>query len=278
MSYDFTTLSPEDFEALIADLLSWEFGALLEVFKPGKDTGIDLRHSRVVPMQVPAIIQCKRYAPHGFAALIRAMRQELPKLARLKPERYLLATSVALSPPNKDELLRLLQPWCHGPQDIYGAAEIQALIRKFPEVERAHFKLWISSTTVLERVVQSRIFNLTDATVEAAQEQMSRLVMHDGFRRALDVLAEHHHVLIVGNPGIGKTTLARMLMCHYLQEGFEPVVIVRDVGDVWAVTQASKITSASSSSCTMTFWDSFDSILCVLARTRRCRCTSSWRK
>jgi hypothetical protein len=242
MSYDFTTLSPEDFELLVADLLSREFGAQLEVFKTGKDGGIDLRHSRLLPTEAQAIVQCKRYAPHRYASLVRAMVQELPKLAKLKPERYLLATSVPLSPPNKEELLRLLHPWCRGPEDIYGAAEILALIRKFPDVERAHFKLWISSTAVLERVVQSRIFNFTDAAVEAAKEQISRLVMHAGFQRALDVLTENRHVLIVGNPGIGKTTLARMLMCHYLQEGFEPIVIVGDISDVWAATQASKDT------------------------------------
>ncbi len=241
MSYDLTVLSPEDFELLVADLLSREFGVQLERFKAGKDSGIDLRHTRIVQgRQVSMIVQCKRYAPHRYVGLIRAMEQELPKLSLLRPERYLLATSVPLSPSNKNELLKLLHPWCHTPGDIYGATEILALIRKFPEVERAHFKLWISSTAVLERVIHSRIFNLTEATVEAAREQMSRLVMHNGFRRALDVLGEHHHALIVGNPGIGKTTLARMLMCHYLQQGFEPLVVTGDIGDAWTAIQTGK--------------------------------------
>jgi predicted AAA+ superfamily ATPase len=168
------------------------------------------------------------------------MGKELPKLTKLNPERYMLVTSVELSPSNKDALVRLLQPWCRGPEDIYGAAEVLALIRAHPDVERAHFKLWISSTAVLERVVQARIFNLTDATVESAKEQISRLVVHGAFQRALDALAEHHHVLIVGNPGIGKTTLARMLMCHYLQQGFEPIVIIGDVSEVWAAVQTTK--------------------------------------
>ena len=235
MAYDFTTLDPSDFEALVADLLSRSWGARLESFKPGKDGGIDLRHSRN-PAGVPTtIVQCKRYAPNKFAALLRDLRKELEKLERLRPERYVLATSVALSPANKDKLVAALAPWCKSPQDIYGPDELNGLLRGFPEVERAHFKLWISGTAVLERVLHAKIFAITDATIESTKQQLSRLVVHSGLDRALDLLKERHHVLIVGNPGIGKTTLARMLMCHYMQEGFEPVWVVSNVEDAWAV-------------------------------------------
>ena len=89
MTYDFKTLSPEDFEALIADLFSREFGATLESFKSGKDQGIDLRHSRQLPAKDVTIIQCKRYAQHDFAGLHRTLKAELPKLQELKPTRYI---------------------------------------------------------------------------------------------------------------------------------------------------------------------------------------------
>lgn len=220
MAYDFTTLDPSDFEALVADLLARSWGARLESFKPGKDDGIDLRHSRVPAGEPKTIVQCKRYAPHKFPELLRSLGNERENLERLCPERYVLTTSVALSPKNKDKLVAALAPWCKSTKDIYGHDELNGLLRDFPEVERAHFKLWISSTAVLERVLHARIFAVTEATVEATKQQLSRLVVHGGLDTALDLLHERHHVLIVGNPGIGKTTLARMLMCHYMREGF----------------------------------------------------------
>lgn len=235
MAYDFTTLSPEDFEALVSDLLSRSWGARLESFKPGKDSGIDLRHSRVSAGETQSIVQCKRYAPHKFNELLRSVKHELGNLRKLHPKRYILATSVSLSPANKDKLIAALNPWCKSSMDIYGPHELNGLLRDFPDIVRAHFKLWMSSTAVLEQVLNAKIFAVTEATIEATKHQMSKLVVHGGLNNALNLLHERHHVLIVGNPGIGKTTLARMLMCHYMREGFEPVWVVSNIEDAWAV-------------------------------------------
>jgi hypothetical protein len=186
MAYDFTTLSPDDFENLAADLLARDWDVKLEAFKPGKDKGIDLRNTRVLTKRTEiTIVQCKRYAPHKFRELLRAVKLEKRKLDVVKPDRYVLFTSVLLSPDNKDQLLLALRPWCKGTGDIYGATEVNGLLRKHSTVEQAHFKLWIASTAVLDRLLHSRIFNVTQATLESTKAFLSRIVIHDGFNRAL---------------------------------------------------------------------------------------------
>ena len=45
MPRDFTSLSPQDFEELVRDLLQTEWEVAIEAFKTGRDSGIDLRYA-----------------------------------------------------------------------------------------------------------------------------------------------------------------------------------------------------------------------------------------
>jgi Restriction endonuclease len=102
--YDFLALSPLDFEELIRDLLQEELGILLESFGPGRDKGIDFRHSAAGHSTV---VQAKHYGRSGNKQLLRAARLENKKVKALWPavQRYILATSVSLSPGLKTQLV-----------------------------------------------------------------------------------------------------------------------------------------------------------------------------
>jgi hypothetical protein len=130
MAYDFMTLGPEDFENLTCDLLSASWSSQLEIFKTGKDQGIDLRHSRLIDGEVGAIVQCKRYDPNRYSGLLSAVKGEVEKLARLNPTRYVLVTSVPLSVHQKNELLEYLSPWCRGSEGIFAAAELKSVRKR----------------------------------------------------------------------------------------------------------------------------------------------------
>lgn len=234
-AYDFQTLSPEDFERLSRDLLSAEWGKPFEIFKSGRDKGIDLRYSKPSDGE-KIVVQCKRYSPDGFARLKKVLTSsEIPKVQKLNPTRYILMTSVPLTVGQKDELFELLQPWCKSADDIFGANEINALLSQHPKVQRAHFKLWLSSTVMMERILHSGIWNRTVATIEEIRKELCRFVIHDGLYQAAEILEEQKHCIIVGIPGIGKTTLAKILLYQYINNDYEAVVVSGDVEEAWKV-------------------------------------------
>jgi hypothetical protein len=228
--YDFKTLSPIDFEILVRDLLQKELKIRLENFKPGKDKGIDLRCSW--DSHNALIVQCKHFANSSFSDLYSHLRrEELGKIRALNPKRYILATSLGLTPQQKDKVLEVANPFIQHTGDIFGQGDLNNLLSHFPEVERLHFKLWFGSTTVLEQMLLTRMRNFSRELVEQIQRDAMRYVQNSSFSDALAILDNYNYCIIAGIPGIGKTILAEMLLLHYMQLGFEVVKIESDIGE-----------------------------------------------
>src|SRR5205807_5018708 len=148
--YDFKQLSPADFEDLTRDLLQRHWRIHLEVFKTGRDKGIDFRYAAADA----TIVQCKHFVGSSTAKLIHHIQtSEYPKVVQLNPQRYVLVTSLPLSPTDKDKINAALRPYIINMGDIIGAGDLNNLIGLHSDIENQHFKLWMSSTVVLQRVL-----------------------------------------------------------------------------------------------------------------------------
>jgi hypothetical protein len=154
MDYDFSKLSPNDFESLARDLIGRAIGVRFEAFTEGPDGGID---GRYVTGSGSVILQVKHYHRSPFSGLKTAMTKERSSIDRLQAERYVLTTSMPLTPGNKASLASIIGPTLVSMGDIFGADDIAALLRQFADVERAHPRLWSGSTTMLETVVSDAV-------------------------------------------------------------------------------------------------------------------------
>ena len=230
-TYNYSEISDFEFESLCRDLLQAELGLALELFAPGPDRGIDIRYLGVVNGEEQAIVaQCKRWAEDSYSTLLSHLtRVELPKVQTLAPTRYILMTSVGLSPHRKDEIVAVLRPWVRSPSDVFGREDLSGLLARHEEVERRHIKLWLTSTEVLDALLNSDLANRSEGAIEHARRQLRLWVPNPSFKRALSVLEETGVCVISGGPGIGKTMLANVLLAGYTSREYEPVVISADI-------------------------------------------------
>lgn len=229
--YDFKTLSSYDFEILVRDLLQKELGLTFESFISGKDKGIDLRYSKNNENSI--IVQCKHYANSKFSDLKSTAAKELEKVKLLKCERYILVTSMGLNPGQKKELIDILAPYCNGTSDIYDMELLNNLITKYPEVEKSNFKLWITSVAVLERLIHSGLYNRTQFELEKISEKSKYYVVNKSYDKAFSLLQEFNYCIISGIPGIGKTTLAEILLLTYMEKGYHIYKIQNNIKEAY---------------------------------------------
>jgi len=217
-TYDFLNLSPIDFETLTRDLLEKHIDIQLEAFGPWMDRGIDLRCSRGKDI----IVQCKRYS--AYSKLKQSLKSEIAKVKMLKPRQYIISTSVSLSPDRKDEILAMFSPYILDTGDIYGREDLNGLLTKFPIIERNHFKLWLSSTTVLQSILHSQLYNQSKIILDQIKDKIKFYVPNSNYENAYKILRKNKYVIISGIPGIGKTTLAEMLAYNLLANGYEEFI------------------------------------------------------
>lgn len=196
MNYDFSTLSPSHFEDLARDLIGRELGIRFEAFAEGPDGGMDGRHAKA---QGTTVLQAKHYRRSQFSTLKSRMGRELAAIGFI-PQRYILATSYPLTPNLKDTLAKAIGPALVETGDIFGPEDLNGLLRRFRDIERAHQRLWGGSTTVLESVLTDVVHNAIGNT--GAPVRQSREALVSETRRDVKAKVTGPHLALKYDPAI----------------------------------------------------------------------------
>lgn len=232
--YDFRTLNDKEFELLCADVLGSMRGVRFERFKPGRDGGVDGRYFG--PGETEEILQCKHWPSSPIEKLVYQLQTvELHKLNRLRPQRYWLAVSHALSRTDKANIQRALAPHVKEASDILGREDLNDILSKHKDIERRHYKLWLSTTNVLQHLLNKAVHDRSAFVGEEIAHNARLYVATENHNLALEKLERTGTVIITGEAGVGKTTLADQLVLGCLFDGFALVAIADEMKEAESV-------------------------------------------
>lgn len=235
--YDFRGLSPIDFEALVRDLLSAETGLRFETFAIGPDGGIDCRN---ITDNGTTIAQCKHRPDATRAQMVASAKNERKKLTastsdepQLNLTDYYFVMTAALSPAAVVEVAKALGPLIESEAQVWTRGRLNSALATHQHVERRHFKLWLQSSEVLARIIGSDEWHRNEALIQDIQEKVAVYVHTPKYSEALDVMQSERVVIISGAPGVGKSTLAEMILVSYWEKGWKLINLVSDIADAW---------------------------------------------
>ncbi|MDR6760271.1 hypothetical protein J2Y38_000450 [Flavobacterium sp. 2755] len=220
-NYDFQSLlSPIDFEHLVKNLLSVDLKLNLNSFAEGKDEGIDLRYS--INEEKTVIVQCKRVKSISTSVI----DEEYEKVKKLNPKEYYFVCSNDLSVAKVDYIKDKFKKWMKGKDNyIYTKTRLNDLLDQHSEIHRKNFKLWINSATIFNSIVNQPLYERAKSLIDDIKRNNKFYVRNESLNKAIAILNKNKFIIISGIPGIGKSTLAKLLLWEYLQKGYEVLEI-----------------------------------------------------
>lgn len=232
MKFDLLSISDAEFEDLCCDIISVKFFDDVKRGRKGKDSGID---GILAVEDGNVYLQAKRYKSDGYLALKRVVETtEAAKAQNLKScARYFLMTTCELSAPQRAEIVKLYGGVIKSENDIWSGEDIRATLEK-PEyrwVLRRHYNLWLSGVDALESFLGDGNDAKSEALLADIQEDLKHAVILEWYDAAVKKLEENRVIVITGQAGTGKTTLAKQLVVDYVfNKGYKFVASDYDIG------------------------------------------------
>lgn len=214
--FNLQNMNDYEFELLCKDMLEIELNKKLRTYSKGKDGGIDISCFIIED----TVIQAKHYINSNYSKLLSSLKKELDKVKILSPKNYYICTPLRLTPNNITEIYSIFKPFMDSPENIYDGSRIDDFLEKHVDIIYKHYKLWLTSSNVLDLINNKNIFIDTEELMFGIEKELGLFVETKAYSDAIQVLDKENLIIIVGDPGVGKTTLSKMLLFYYSDKGY----------------------------------------------------------
>ncbi|MBD0331208.1 MAG: AAA family ATPase [Chitinophagaceae bacterium] len=233
MNFDFyNLLFPTEFEKLCRDIVEVrEDPVTFTTYRRGKDGGIDFRSTNT---EIKIIGQCKLYNPNNYSSFFASLKREIKKCKKQNPNRYIICTNLSLSSRQADEVLNLFQGYILTEEDIIDGEKLNKYLGQdqYQHLLKTYSKLLAPNLQfvelALERIINRKYHNKTASFLKEIHKEHKLFHNTQILKRCIDVLEKNKVIILTGNPGVGKTTTAKMIANYFLNQRVKNILFLSD--------------------------------------------------
>ncbi|MDT2813281.1 nSTAND3 domain-containing NTPase [Vagococcus carniphilus] len=231
--FDYTMLNDYEFELLCRDIFQKFKGNKREyfTFSAGRDGGID-----ICDKEKKEIIQVKHYSKSSTSSLMTSLNKELEKIKKIETiEKYYVMTSNSLTLRNKQDIVKIFKKYMLDTSHVWGKEDIDKFLadENNTDIVRKNFKLWLNATNVLELMLENDILVDSEELLDSIEKKKELYVDTKAFHDSLKIFEKYNALILLGAPGVGKSTISEMLLLYYVNKGYSiRYVSSNDIGKI----------------------------------------------
>ncbi|KFC38227.1 hypothetical protein FF18_15855 [Elizabethkingia anophelis] len=233
IDFDFhNLLFPTEFEKLCRDVVDIRDSPIkFTTYRRGRDGGIDFKSTNT---QTKIIGQCKLYNPSNYNSFFANLKNEIKKCKRQKPSRYILCTNTKLSPSQAQEIYDLFEGYIINEEDIVDGEKLNKYLgnKEYQHLLKVYSKLLVPNLQLVEQaldeIINRKYYNKTASFLREIQKEHKLHHNTQMLKHCIDVLEKNKIIILTGNPGVGKTTTAKMIVNYFINQKVKNVLFLTD--------------------------------------------------
>lgn len=233
IDFDFhNLLFPTEFEKLCRDIVDIRDSPIkFTTYRRGKDGGIDFKSTNT-PIKI--IGQCKLYNPAHYTSFFTSLKKEVQKCRRQNPSRYIICTNLKLSPDQAKEIHDLFKGYIIAEEDIIEGEKLNKYLgnEQYQHLLKVYSKLLVPNLQfveqALEKIVNQKYYNKTAFFLKQIYKEHKLFHNTQILKKGIDILEKNKIIILTGNPGVGKTTTAKMIVNYFLNQKVKKILFLTD--------------------------------------------------